>query len=285
MKADHAPTIAQALAWAKSQLGESESPDLDARLLLAHCLEKPRVYLHTWPERILSDAQWRQFQALLGARVAGHPIAHLLGYRDFWSLRLSVNAHTLIPRPETELLVETALELCAKAQARVLDLGTGTGAIALALATERPTWQIVGVDVKAEAVALASENARRHQLDNVRFCQSHWFDAIDQTGFDLIVSNPPYVDPASPFLTQGDVRFEPKSALVADDAGMADLLHIIAHAPRYLADDAHLLLEHGYDQGDKVRAILQQHGYSPVCTMQDLAGHERVSYGQWRVTC
>ncbi|MDF2179390.1 peptide chain release factor N(5)-glutamine methyltransferase [Aliiglaciecola sp. CAU 1673] len=280
MRPETPVSIAQALTWAKSQFAASESPALDAKVLLAHCLEKPAIYLHTWPERALSEAQWQQFQSMVVKREAGHPIAHLIGYRDFWSLRLNVSPHTLIPRPETELLVETALSLCEQRAANVLDLGTGTGAIALALASERPDWQVLGVDIKAEAVALANDNARINQVTNARFLQSDWFDAIEAQRFDLILSNPPYVDPASPYLAQGDVRFEPLSALIADNAGMADLLKIIQLSVQYLVDSGLLLLEHGYDQGENVRDLLNAHGFTDVRTVQDLAGLDRVTLGR-----
>lgn len=274
-------TIAQALALSSELSGDTAR--LDVALLLAHVLERERSYLLTWPEVELSAAQQVKFLELVQRRKAGEPVAYLLGSRGFWSLHLQVSPATLIPRPETELLVEHALLLPLPHDAHVLDLGTGTGAIALALAVERPDWEVVATDFSAEALALAAQNAQENGVSNVSFRHSDWFRSLDDAdGFHLIVSNPPYIDPLDPHLNQGDVRFEPASALVAQDQGYADLAQIIAQAPEYMTDEAWILLEHGFAQGERVRDLMQQRGFVQVQTLKDLNGLERVSLGCWR---
>lgn len=261
-------------------LPNSPSPRLDAELLLAHALGKPRSYLHTWPEREPGAEQCQRFIEHLARRRRGEPVAYILGRQGFWSLDLEVAAHTLIPRPDTELLVETSLQLLPATAAQVLDLGTGTGAIALALASERQAWQVTGVDRVAEAVALAERNARQLRLDNVRFHQSHWFSGLQGHHYGLIVSNPPYIRAGDPHLSQGDVRFEPDSALVAGEDGLDDIRQIIAQAPAYLQDAGWLLLEHGYDQAEAVRALLAEGGFVEIESRRDYGGHERISLGR-----
>ena len=257
-----------------------DSPTRDLELLLGHCLARSRTWLYTWPETELSTEQLAQFEALRARRERGEPIAHLVGQRDFWTLTLASDATTLIPRPETETLVEWALQLPLPAQARVLDLGTGSGAIALALASERPQWQVAGVDASSAAIALASRNAQANSLDRVRLLQSNWYTALEGERFDLIAANPPYVAAGDPHLGRGDLRFEPRSALVAADDGLADLAHIVAGAPAYLAAGGWLLLEHGYAQGAAVRQLLADAGFTGIATRNDLAGQERVSRGR-----
>lgn len=261
-------------------LPDSPSARLDAELLLAHVLGKSRSYLHTWPEREPSAEQCQTFAEHLQRRRQGEPVAYILGRQGFWSLDLEVAAHTLIPRPDTELLVETALQLLPATPVQVLDMGTGTGAIALALASERPAWQATGVDRVAEAIALAERNARQLRLSNVRFHQSHWFSALQGQRYGLIVSNPPYIRAGDPHLSQGDVRFEPGSALVAGEDGLDDIRQIIAQAPAYLQDAGWLLLEHGYDQAEAVRTLLGESGFIEVESRRDYGGHERISLGR-----
>ena len=269
------------LLWAKAQLTGSESPALDSRLLLAHCLGREPVYLHTWPEKELSPEQSAQFRDILALRKQGQPIAYLLGYQDFWSLRLKVSSATLIPRPETELLVETALELTLADNARVLDLGTGTGAIILALASERPHWQLTGVEYHEDAVCLALENARQNKLSRVDIVQSDWFASLGTKSFDLIVSNPPYVEVDSPYMCQGDLRFEPKGALVSGGDGLDDIRIIIKQSKAHLNANAWLLLEHGYEQGAEIRALFVSHQFRAIQTLKDLNGLERVTLAQY----
>lgn len=263
------------------ELPDSPTPRLDAELLLAQALGKSRGYLHTWPEREPALAQREQYQAMLVRRRAGEPVAYILGRQGFWSLDLDVARHTLIPRPDTELLVETALALLPATPLQVLDLGTGTGAIALALACERPAWQVTGVDRVAEAVALAQGNGTRLQLTNARFAESCWFSALAGQRFQLIVSNPPYIAAADPHLSQGDVRFEPSSALVAGIDGLDDIRLIIEQAPEHVLAGGWLLLEHGFDQAEAVRELLAQRGFVAVDSRRDLGGHQRISLGQW----
>ena len=263
------------------ELPDSPTPRLDAELLLAQALGKSRGYLHTWPEREPEASQLERFQAALARRRAGEPVAYILGRQGFWSLDLDVASHTLIPRPDTELLVETALALLPATPLQVLDLGTGTGAIALALACERPAWQVTGVDRVPEAVALAQGNGTRLQLANARFAESCWFSALAGQRFQLIVSNPPYIAAADPHLSQGDVRFEPSSALVAGVDGLDDIRVIIEQAPAHLLAGGWLLLEHGFDQAEAVRELLGQRGFAAVDSRRDLGGHQRISLGQW----
>lgn len=263
------------------ELPDSPTPRLDAELLLAQALGKSRGYLHTWPERELEASQLECYQAALARRRSGEPVAYILGRQGFWSLDLNVASHTLIPRPDTELLVETALALLPATPLQVLDLGTGTGAIALALACERPAWQVTGVDRVAEAVALAQGNGTRLQLANARFVESCWFSALAGQRFQLIVSNPPYIAAADPHLSQGDVRFEPSSALVAGSDGLDDIRLIIELAPEHLLAGGWLLLEHGFDQAEAVRELLVQRGFATVESRRDLGGHQRISLGQW----
>lgn len=271
-------TIAELLN--QSDLPHSDSPLLDAQLLLGHVLGCDRTYLYTWPEKQVSDAQFKDFLSLLARRQRGEPVAYLLGHQEFWSLPLKVSPATLIPRADTETLIAHVLKLALPDPARVLDLGTGTGAIALALASERPRWQVTAVDNQPDSVCLAKENAAELGLDSVDIHLSQWFDSISGV-FDLVVSNPPYIDGDDPHLDQGDVRFEPRSALVAGDGGLADIQHIVATSRRYLSVGGFLYMEHGMGQGAEVRALLSDAGFSHCETVLDLAGRDRISGGQW----
>jgi release factor glutamine methyltransferase len=267
--------IDDALVWAKFTLVNSDSALLDAQVLLAFVLDKETVYLMTWPERDLTHAQKCQFEELISQRVNGVPVAHLTGIREFWSLPLKVNNSTLIPRPDTEILVETALDICS-ADANILDLGTGTGAIILALASERPKSSCIGVDCSADAVSLARENAQQLNISNVLFKQSNWFENVEGE-FDLIVSNPPYIDKNDVHLNQGDLRFEPVTALVSDDNGLADILLIARQAPHYLKKGGYLLIEHGFEQASVVAAVLEDLHYVQIKTIKDYGGNDRVT--------
>lgn len=268
----------------KRLISVSETAQLDAQLLLAHVLEVSTAYFYTWPDKMVESAKIERFDGLLARRELGEPVAYLLGHQAFWSLDLEVSPCTLIPRADTERLVEVALSVFeAKKAHRVLDLGTGTGAIALALAAEWPDSRLVGVDLIDDAVALAQRNASRNQLNNAMFVQSRWFDALDPNElFDLIVSNPPYIDPCDEHLSQGDVRFEPKTALVADNHGMADIEHIIQQAPNYMMPNAYLMFEHGYDQALAVQQRLREAGFVSIESFQDLGGNDRVTIGQYK---
>lgn len=260
-------------------LPDSPTPRLDVELLLAAALGKSRSYLHTWPEREVGIEQAARFAADLARRQSGEPVAYILGQQGFWNLELDVAPHTLIPRPDTELLVEATLALLPSTPAALLDLGTGSGAIALALAAERPAWRLTGVDRVADAVALAERNRARLQLTNVAFCQSHWFSALAGRRYRLIVSNPPYIAADDRHLGEGDVRFEPSSALVAGVDGLDDIRQIIEQAPDYLEPGGWLLLEHGFEQAALVRELLGLRGFTAVSSRRDLGGHERISLG------
>lgn len=273
-------TIADLLRVSATLEGASDSPRLDVEVLLCHVLNRPRSYLYAWPERTVDNTQRARFQALLHRRQQGEPVAHLTGIKEFWSLPLQVNASTLIPRPETELLVQLTLDLPLSETASVLDLGTGCGAIALALAHERPHWRVIGVDKVADAVTLAEQNRRYLGLNNAAFFASNWFASIPAQLFDVVVSNPPYISATDTHLREGDVRFEPESALVADDNGCAAIRHIIDTAPNWLVTCGWLLIEHGFDQGQTVRELLRARGYQHIVTAPDLAGVERVTGGR-----
>ncbi|MFN4291978.1 MAG: peptide chain release factor N(5)-glutamine methyltransferase [Permianibacter sp.] len=274
--------ISGALKQAEQVLAPvSDSARRDAEVLLCHVLNQSLTYLRTWPERELSGVQQAAFDELIRKRQLGEPVAYLTGEREFWSMPFLVTSDTLIPRPETELLVEQTLaRLPADQPQVVVDLGTGSGAIALALAKERPQWQLTATDASFAALRIAEKNARRLKLDNVHFEYGSWYAPLAGQRFAAIVSNPPYVADRDPHLSQGDVRFEPNSALVSGDDGLDDIRQIVAGAPAHLLPQGWLLLEHGYDQGEPVAALLRQHGFGAVETLRDLAGQPRVTLGQ-----
>ncbi|KAA1158935.1 MULTISPECIES: peptide chain release factor N(5)-glutamine methyltransferase [Pseudoalteromonas] len=277
-----AHTLEQAIAAGADLLASSsESAKLDAQVLLLHILQKPRSYLFTWPEHVLSDEQQSQFNVFIQRRLKGEPVAHITGLREFWSLSLEVNATTLIPRPDTETLVEQALEIALPATAKVLDLGTGTGAIALALGSEMPSWQITAVDRVSDAVALATRNQQRLAINNVHVKQSNWFSELHGEKFNLIVTNPPYIESSDIHLNQGDVRFEPLSALVADDCGMSDIKQIITQSRDYLSSNGYLLIEHGFEQGEAVRHFFEKMAFVNIKTVKDLGNNDRVTLALW----
>jgi len=275
--------IQQALKFGSDQLsklssGHSDTPELDAELILLFCLKTSRNILFTHPDQLLSAEQEQQFKALLKRRFNGEPVAYLLGTQGFWDLNLLVAPHTLIPRGDTESLIDWVLEQTLKPQS-ILDLGTGTGALALALAQEFPAANVIGVDVVEEAVQLANKNKTLNKIENANFFHSNWFSAVAQQKFDLIVSNPPYIDEDDIHLGQGDVRFEPSSALVAKDNGFADLFHIANLAREYLAPGGCLLMEHGWQQAAQVQQHLKQLGYEGVASGVDLGNRERFTFG------
>ncbi|MDD7569832.1 MAG: peptide chain release factor N(5)-glutamine methyltransferase [[Actinobacillus] rossii] len=258
----------------------------DVNLLLQFVTKKSKSQLLAFSETELDEKTLQNLTALLSQRAQGEPIAYIMGETEFWSLNLLVSADTLIPRPDTEILVEQALiRLPQKALVSILDLGTGTGAIALALAQELKKCgqksRVLGVDLISNAVTLAQQNAQRNQLPEVEFRQSSWFDNVDEK-FDLIVTNPPYIDPQDAHLNQGDVRFEPLTALIAEEQGYADLRYIIEQTPRYLNTQGWLLLEHGWQQGEKVRSFFQENLWEKVATVKDYGDNERVTLAQLR---
>jgi len=271
------PTVRSLLAEAPA--GETRR---EAEILLGHVLGRDRAWLISHDTDPLPPEPVARYRALWVRRQAGEPVAYLTGRRGFWSLDLAVGPEVLIPRPETELLVETALGLIPTDAAWDLaDLGTGSGAIALALASERPACRVVATDKSPGALAVAEANARDHGLANLRFVQGEWWAPLAGERFHLVVSNPPYVAEADPHLARGDLRFEPPTALASGPDGLDDLRRIIKAAPTHLHPGGHLLLEHGYDQGEAVRALLRTAGFSEVQTWRDLGGNERVTQGKW----
>lgn len=276
------PTVQQTLAqWQKQaqlQLAAvSQTADIEARLCLCHVLNVSSSYLYSYPERLLSAAELAALTALLTQRLQGRPLAYLFGYWHFFDLQLEVAPSTLIPRPDTELLVEQALALSLPQQAKVLDLGTGTGAIALALAHNKPQWQLTALDYIADAVQLAERNRQRLNISNCTVLQSNWFSALGTQRFDLIVSNPPYIDPDDTHLTS--LRYEPITALTSEQQGLADIAHIVQQAPQYLHSNGWLYLEHGYNQADAVRQLLQQAGFTQIESKLDYGNNWRISGG------
>jgi len=259
----------------------SDSARRDSEILLCHSLGKSRTWLYTWPEHAVAPESAQRFNELLAQRRAGVPVAYLIGEREFWSLSLAVNSATLIPRPETETLVAWVLELALPDDARVLDLGTGSGAIALAVAVERPLWQVTALDSSADALQVARANADTLGLQRVSLLQSDWFQGVAGQRFDALLANPPYIDGDDPHLARDDVRFEPRSALVAAQQGFADLQHLVAGAPAHLCSGGWLLLEHGFEQADAVRQMLASAGFDTISTRRDVAGQERITGGQW----
>lgn len=271
--------LAQAVKRLKHALPEAGSVALDAELLLANELSVGRAQLKAHPERVIDAAHVRQFQALIARRAAGEPVAYLLGHRDFWTFRLIVTRDVLIPRPETELLVERSLALGPETRANVVDLGTGSGAVALALASERPQWHITATDISEAALSVARSNASALRLDRVDFTLGTWLEPLRGRDFDLIVSNPPYIAEADSALA--DLEFEPQGALVAGADGLGAIREIVRSAGAHLRRGGWLILEHGFDQADAVRHELVVHGFAHVRSHRDLAGHERVTEARW----
>ena len=273
-------TFAEALREAVALLsaGDSDSARLDAELLLCEAAGTTRAGLIAWPERTLQPAQHARFLQLVERRAGGEPIAYILGRREFWGLELTVSPETLIPRPDTELLVECTLQaLPAHRPIVCADLGTGSGAIAAALAHERPDWTLIAVERSAGAAAIAAGNARRLQLRQLFVMRADWMNAIAPGSLDAIVSNPPYVRNDDPHLHRGDLRFEPRTALAAGESGLDAISMISTQAKDRLRPGGWLAIEHGWDQGDPVRRLLRQAGFENVTTHRDLAGHERVT--------
>jgi len=278
-----AVTLTRALSAATAQLKniETEPPLFIAELLLVHVIKQPRSYLKAGPERALTTEQWAQFQLLIERRVRGEPVAYLTGRREFWSLDLEVNAATLIPRAETERLVELALQrIPVDAVWRIADLGTGSGAIALAIAHERPSCVVLATDVSAQALGVAQANSARLGINNVEFQRSEWFAALSGATFDLIVSNPPYVAEHDIHLQRGDLRFEPLIALSSGVDGLRDLRRIVQAAPAHLCAGGWLLVEHGYDQQAAVRNLFTAQGFSEIAGHADIAGVPRAVSGR-----
>ena len=273
-------TVRGLLAVAKASTVGSDS-SRESELLLSHALQRERAWLFAHADDPIDPADAVRFHSLLVRRAAGEPIAYITGRREFWSLDLAVTPDVLIPRPETELLVELALRrISQSAQTDIADLGTGSGAVALAIAHERPRAAVLATDVSVAALAVARANAQHLDLDNVQFMQSDWCAALDKRRFDLIVSNPPYVAESDVHLSRGDLRFEPRAALASGSDGLDAIHAIVRDAPMFLKPGGWLLFEHGHDQGGAVRDLLGKSGFVEVFTAPDLAGHELVSGGR-----
>ncbi|MBT8134403.1 MAG: peptide chain release factor N(5)-glutamine methyltransferase [Gammaproteobacteria bacterium] len=274
--------IKQALQHASKQLADSSpSAMLDSQVLLTHVLQCNSAHLVAWPEKTLSETQLADYLELLERRQQGVPVAHLTGSREFWSLNFSVDNSTLIPRPETEILVEFILEKFDEVdRLKLLDMGTGTGAIAISIAKQRPDWEVIASDISEQALALATKNSSDNQTANVSFVQSNWFEAIDHDDFNIIVSNPPYIAKDDPHLSQGDVRFEPQSALNSGETGMDDIEHICSQANNHLLKNGWLIIEHGYNQKQQVSECFTRNGFKKIIQRQDLSGHYRMTAGK-----
>jgi release factor glutamine methyltransferase len=276
-------TISNLLQEGTKQLAKtSESPRLDAEVLLCHALQKTRSYLYAHNDERVDDLTAKYFQELLDNRTLGTPIAYLTGSKEFWSLPLKVTKDTLIPRADTEKLVEiTLLLLKDEPSAKILELGTGSGAIAIALAKERPDWQIVACDINPNALSVAKSNALTHAIKNIQFFHSDWFTNLPKQRYHAILSNPPYIAEEDPHLLQGDVRFEPRNALVSGQNGLMAIEYLVKESVHALLPGGLLLLEHGYQQKSAIRAILHERGYANIECWQDWQGQDRVSKGVW----
>jgi release factor glutamine methyltransferase len=274
-------TIKQALKQANTLQQVSESWKLDAELLLAEAIEQSREYLFTWPDQELTQSQLKKFDDYCGRRLLNEPIAYILGRQAFWDFELIVNSSVLIPRPETELLVETALELLDNSvTAAVLDLGTGSGAIALALAANNKRWSVTAVDSSESALGVAADNAKLLQFSNIEFVQTSWCDGLPTEHFDLIAANPPYVEAGDKHLSEGSLPFEPIAALVAEENGLADIRAIAKQSRYCLKKNSWLLIEHGFQQKLAVEKILVDTGYANIECVKDLAGLDRLTKAQ-----
>lgn len=275
-------SIARCLQWGKQQLASLPTAALDAEVLLCDVLQQTRAYLYTHPEVILSEQAYAQYMALIQRRQQAEPVAYIVGHQEFWSLPFNVTPDVLIPRPETELLVETVLNIHPTLPSRrLLELGTGSGAMICAIAKERPNWQLTATDLSEKALAIARQNAQTHQLPQIHWLQSDWFTDIPIAAFDIIVSNPPYLGNTDPHLPS--LPMEPLTALVSGNEGLDAITHLIQTAPSYLAQEGWLALEHGCDQGPAVRQLMKQSGFDQINTLKDLAGLERVTLARYKL--
>jgi release factor glutamine methyltransferase len=272
-------SIAHLLSLARHTLADSGDAR-DAEILLCHALACERAYLYTWPHRAVDAAIEKQFLDLITARAEGTPVAYLTGEREFWSLDFKVTSDTLIPRPETELLVAYVLRVFPQAALDVLDLGTGSGAIAIALAHSRPLWNVTASDISPACLEIAQHNAQRNQVHNLQLLQSDWIKQLGDQRFDLIVSNPPYIAANDTHLYQGDVRFEPSTALSSGIDGMDAIRHLCGHVAQILRPGGWFFTEHGYDQKTAVFSCFRLHGFSNIVQLDDLGGQPRVCGGQ-----
>ncbi len=274
-------TIQELLAFATLELKASQDiPQLEAQVLLAHVLGQTRAYLYTWPEKEVSSKEEAEFLALLNRRLNHEPIAYLTGHKEFWSLDFEVTKDTLIPRADTELLVKTVLDKVDDTAKAVVDLGTGCGVIACTLAHIRPQWEVVGLDISAEALIVARKNALNLHLSNVKFLQSNWFENLPVKEYDVILGNPPYIRGGDVHLIHGDLPFEPEIALTPGRSGLEAFVTILANCHHYLKSKGLLAFEHGFDQREQLTKLLEDAGFVDIQTFQDYAGKDRVTIGR-----
>jgi release factor glutamine methyltransferase len=275
-------SIKQVLAEASCLLSDiTDSPQYEADLLLSFILKKPRTFLRAWPDHILSDDEIKAFFAIISRRQRSEPLAYIVGQKEFYDISLAVSKAVLVPRPETELLVDAILNLpVTQAAIQFADLGTGSGAIALSIAKARPHWQVHAVDISHEALAIAKQNADSLRLDNISFCKGSWLSALPRRDFTIIASNPPYLSEVEWPEFAPSLRHEPQLALVSGPEGLDAIIEIVQQSRAFLLPGGYLLLEHGYQQGEKVRTILAQAGYKEIKTLRDFAGHERLTMGR-----
>jgi release factor glutamine methyltransferase len=275
-------TLKSTLSKARKLLeATSDSPQLDAEILLGKVLQANRAALYANPDQLITESQTGEFEQLIAQRCSGKPVAHLTGKREFWSLELKVTPDVLVPRPETELLVERALMHIPESGACVLvDLGCGSGAVAIAIATERPTCTITATDTSQAALNIAQENAAKHCPERIQFCKGNWFEPLEGRSFNCIVSNPPYVSSVQPELTGPELAHEPQQALYSGADGLDDIRQLIAVSPNYLLENGYLLIEHGFDQADTIAALLRQTGFINIEMHRDLADQPRITEAQ-----
>lgn len=271
--------ISQAVEYGRSILADLDDAKVDVDSLLCYALQCQKKDIHMWSEMDLTESQQNKFQQLIQQRYTGQPTAYLIGSRGFWTLDLKVTLDTLIPRPDTELLVTLALDKI-EANMLVADLGTGTGAVALSIAQERSATEIFAMDLSLSALQVAQQNAIDNNLDNVSFWQGSWLTALADNSINVVVSNPPYIETKDPHLLQGDVRFEPRLALVSGQDGLDDIRQIVKQAKYCLKPSGWLLVEHGYDQAERVQQLFIDAGFSNVSSEQDFGDNDRVVMGQ-----
>ncbi len=274
-------SIKQALDQGMLQLSHKDTAKLECEILMSNVVKKRREYLYSHPEYLLDATEYSNFNSLIQKRASGFPVAYLTGSREFWSIDIKVNKYTLIPRPETECLVESVLKnIETESKQKILDLGTGSGAIAIAIASERPMSQITAIDICPYALDMAKDNANKNNVSNIDFLLSDWFSEINQTMFDVIISNPPYVESNCPGFISGDIRYEPRLALDGGSRGMDAYIRIIPGAIRYLKPGSMIALEHGYLQGGMIHNCMSDNGYCDIQTIKDYAGNDRVTTGK-----
>lgn len=273
--------VRELLCYAEKSMTDIETARLDAELLLANSMHTERTSLYAYPGKIVPEDVANNFYSLLNKRKQHYPVAYLTGSKEFWSLHLKVNHHTLVPRPETECLVERALEIIPGGQAwNILDMGTGSGAIALAIASERPACRLVAVDTDEKALAVASTNAEKLGINNVEFLKSDWFSKVDKERFEIIISNPPYVETSDRGFSCGEIQHEPRLALDGGNDGMQSIARLIPGAINFLKPPGYLLLEHGHTQAHRTRELFVTNQYKNIMTGQDYAGLDRLSFAQ-----